>query len=581
MSKKSKTTYQQEVQAFVEKTKQLTEDGYELAFEPFAEIFLGDQISSFSHRRDGGLGKFGGNSMFDESETVINMPMGRGAVPWGDDNLTPIKVFRSAKGLPYSSAGLRYLVDLTCGMGVMFMYRYVKNAGGEYKERYIPFADAGVMLWDKVKSLRAQLKKEQEEGNPEPSAVGVVNLLNGGAEEEQDSVPQNIEDETGIDENLIGTIKEELRQAIKDYKEWERTNKEMEAFLTRNDINEHFHCCMTDNHTTDLYFSKIGLNQGKRDEWDAKVLTLDHLPVVVGRFEQKDEKLNINNVYHCEAWRKDGQMLSTEGAVMFPTLGQVTERYYHRDLVGQLDGYVRRNQKTRPRKRQLWWVVPISYTSTETEYYPQPHWWCLYTALVMTYANTLFFDKNAARLNATSFGKLIYINHNYFERIISQEGIKKPEEIKKKRDALIGTINNFLRNRANNGKTVTLDAYVDRDTKQLMKSVEIVDVPQPSLSTATSDDFNSIISIIAWAMGIHSSLLADKPGGSSSGTFHRELHLLKQNQMSPRQRSYIRHLEDIMRFNKWDKHACAVIKMPILTTLDNSKTGVVEEEVSI
>lgn len=574
--------YQNEVKAFVEKHKELIDKGYELVYEPVVELFDGGSYfnieSAFKDKGPdvGGDILKSGSEIFEQPFDAMKMEEGLGAMKWGVKNDVPLKIYKSSKALPYSSAGLRYLLDLLCGNGLKAVYRYVKNAGGEFKERFIPFEDAGTYLWDKIKQLRKQLAEEKASGAvneslAEPLASPLFPAILKEQQEKEEEQPV-------LSDDKIGTTEKELERAIADYRKWEQTNAEFTEFWQNNDMENHFQRCMSDCITTDLYFSKIALNRGEVGNWNAKIVRVDMLPVVVGRFEKKDEKLNINHVYHCEAWRGDTLNSQNKTSVMFPLLGPKTERYYKKDVIGQLRGYVVRNQKTRPRKRKQWFVVPVSYASDlEQEYYPQPHWWCLYTSLVMTYASTFIFDKTAARQNSTMWGKIIYINHNYLERIFAQEGITEVEKMKERRAQIVGQINTFLRNRANNGKTVALDAYVDDSVKQLMKAVEIVDVPQPKTDTASQEEFNSIISIIAWAMGIHSSLLADKPGASNGGTFQRELYLLKQSQMSSRQRAYIKHIEDIFRFNGWDPHLRLSIVMPILTTLDNSKTGVVEE----
>jgi hypothetical protein len=60
---------------------------------------------------------------------------------------------------------------------------------------------------------------------------------------------------------------------------------------------------------------------------------------------------------------------------------------------------------------------------------------------------------------------------------------------------------------------------------------------------------------------------------SNGGTALREMHLLKQLQLNPKQQLYLHFLNIVPKFNKWDSHAEFIIKQQTLTTLDNSKTG--------
>ena len=70
--------------------------------------------------------------------------------------------------------------------------------------------------------------------------------------------------------------------------------------------------------------------------------------------------------------------------------------------------------------------------------------------------------------------------------------------------------------------------------------------------------------------------LRDKLGDatSSGGTDIRERFLVKQIQFAPLQQLMLRPLEVISKFNGWDPHLVWQIDREVLTTLDNSKTGV-------
>lgn len=604
--KKNKSTYRQEVETFVGKAKELEDTGYVVLSDPytsFAGESLHTQISETYGGGKNGLDGIGpvaakGSEMFRPNLAPLTMAEGRGAIPWGADNRLPLYIYQSAKALPYTASGLRYLVDLTCGLGVKVMYRYAKVVGDDIKENFIPYEDAGVMLRKRIRMIRQQLadssRKEGERTAKEQTPPNIFPVKSEGSEtyqspdmsayrtkKQEEPVNDPLKD---FNEDTAGSWEEELKIAIEDYKQWKTAEPKITEFMQSNDINDHFQRCMTDNITCDLYFSTVGLNQGKRGDWDAKIVSIGHIPVVAGRFEKKDENQHINNIYYCEAWRNrlsDG--LTDNKAVMYPVLGALTEIGGRRDMVGQLKEYVKQNIKTAPSERKMWFCIPTAYPSVENTYYPLPHWWSVYSSLVFMYAFTYFFDKAYQRQNATMWGKIIYINQNYLQRIYSQYGIKERSEMEAYRNKLIDTINNFLRQRQNNGKTVALDSYADPDMKELVKSIEILDVPQPKTATASSEELNSISSTIAHAMGIHSALLGDHPGmtTTSGGTFQRELHLLKQNQMAPRQRAYIRHIENIFAFNNWDpKHAKVTIVMPILTTLDNSKTGTTETNIN-
>lgn len=77
-------------------------------------------------------------------------------------------------------------------------------------------------------------------------------------------------------------------------------------------------------------------------------------------------------------------------------------------------------------------------------------------------------------------------------------------------------------------------------------------------------------------MGLDARLIGNVPGDTSSGggTDLRELYLLKQIQMRPTQELVLKPLDVIAKYNEWDSHLKWVIQREVMTTLDNSKTGV-------
>ena len=80
-------------------------------------------------------------------------------------------------------------------------------------------------------------------------------------------------------------------------------------------------------------------------------------------------------------------------------------------------------------------------------------------------------------------------------------------------------------------------------------------------------------------MGLDSKLIGNTPGDatSSGGTDLRERFLVKQIQFAPLQQLMLRPLEVISQFNELDPHLVWETDREVLTTLDNSKTGVTRQ----
>lgn len=229
-------------------------------------------------------------------------------------------------------------------------------------------------------------------------------------------------------------------------------------------------------------------------------------------------------------------------------------------------------------KRHSWYCAPIIIPSGSHFYYPVPQWWSVFTSKAYQYASTLINDQATARQNSTMWGKMIFINNIYLQAVFAAQGADTEEEKQTVRNQIWNKINEFLKRKENNGKTIALDSILSPDGKTMMPSVEIVDVPQLSSSGDFSEELEEITSIIFFAMGIHPGLIGAIPGKtkSNSGTYQRELTLLKQNQLSSRQRQFLRFFQNINVFNGWDSHAKWIIKQQVLTTLDRSPEGTVE-----
>ncbi len=464
---------------------------------------------------------------------------GLGYIPWGPLNMLPNTIYSLGGSLPYTAAAIKYLIDLTVGYGPMPMYRWTRYVNGAFHEELIPFDGAGVAIRGRIRDLKRSI---QEESTSKDYADAV-----------------NVE---------VAALEE-------DYITWQKSNEEITKFIEDNNLNLHFLQCMEDDVHMDIYFPTIGLSIGKpNEEWSPKIVKLGFLPSVCARLEEMDDNYRVNYVYYSERWRLDTTAkLNAKDVTAYRAL-------MPDEMVSRLKRIVRQNKNTKVLKRRpTWFCCPNFYPSVQKPYYPQPAWWSIFTSRVYDYASRLVTDKAIARQNATMWGKIIMINLEYLKEIYNQMGADTEEEKNKIRYEIEKRINDFLRRRENNGKTIMLDSFLSPgDGKTLMDSIRILDVPQPTNAVELKTELEEIGSIISFSLGVNASLVGSVPGSTSGsgGTFQRELHLLKQSQVSPRQRIYLRLLQNIHTFNGWDKHGVWVVKMPVLTTLDRSATGLDE-----
>lgn len=535
------------------------------------------------------FGMFDGKQSNPVPVSGVGTP-GLGYIPWGPDNQLPNIIFNNSENLPYTAAALKYVADLTVGLGPKLMYKYGRYAGGTVSEEYIPYELAGEYLINRIREVKNKIAIRDAETNQGNHGTTDKDRTSGNREGRRGDSSTTILwgdaingilpiiDESENPENEPGTLEFELKRLKDDYEIWMRDSAEIEKFIEENNLGLHYMKCTVDDVHMDIYIPTIGLSVGRPSEpWNPKIVRVGHLPDVCSRLEQMDSNYCINYVYYSERWRQDATVeLETKDIVAYPAIS-------FENLLSDLRGLVERNKNKRILKNRPTWVAcPIYYPSMLKPYYPQPAWWSIFPCGVYEYASTLITDKAIVRRNATMFSKIIFINQEYLEKLYSLMGDDSVEKQMKRKNEILRSVNEFLKDRANNGKNLCLDSFMGPDNKTMQHSVEIVDVPRPSSGADTKNELEEISSIIFFAIGVHPALIGAVPGrsGSSGGTYQRELQLLKQNQLAPRQHAYLNFLQSIHRFNGWDKHGVWTITQQVLTTLDRSKTGIEETNLS-
>lgn len=494
---------------------------------------------------------------------------GLGYIPWGPKDNLPNQIFSYANALPYTAAALKYITDLTVGLGPKLMYTWPHYVNGTVKEELIPYEHAGVLIRGRMREVRDKIAKRDLEGQ----SRGVTSESNTNESRTihfYEARRSQVEDKTVTPEDkpLPGSYEEELYLLEQDLTAWETTMTEASRFIEENNLELHYQKCITDDTCMDIYFPTYGLSRGRAGSWNPKIVSIGHLPDVCTRMEQMDKNWRVNYVYFSEKWRQDATPeLEKKDVVAYPVLSP-------QSTLKDLRQIVENNKHAGIKRRPLWFCVPTFYPSMLKPYYPQPAWWSIFPSQIYNYASTLVYDKATARQNATMWGKMIFLNLSYFKQICDQKGIKTPEEVQEIKNEIYDQVKNFLMKRENNGKTLFVESFLSQDEKTLWKSIEIVDVPQATTETDTKEALGEISRTIFFALGVHPSLIGADPGGSSTGgTFQRELQLLKQQQVSPRQRIYLKFMNNIISFNKWDSHATWIIREQVLTTLDRNANG--------
>lgn len=490
-----------------------------------------------------------GHPLFQKSIIPVTIDgvgtKGKGYVPWGAANRLPNFIFQTGYSLPYIARSLSYSRDTIVGLGCEYMYRFTRYSNGTVVTKMIPYQDAGVLIRHRIMELEAQAGESASMKNYIPTG-----------------------------EPKVGTVDYELKMLREDYAVWERVSEKVTKFCQENSVSKHMTQCMTNMVPLDMYFPMIGLSVGEPGkDWEPEITRIRQIDCVAARLEEMDEDRNINYVYHSDVWRGYGgfsALQPKEGEIVaYPALPEEGYLQALRRIV-----YLKR--KNGIRSRPTWFVIPRRMPSMNTLYYTQPTWFSVYTSKLYDYAFTMISDRAAARLNGTMFGKLIMVNQEYMTRLMANNGCDTKEKKMEFRKQFKKSIDDFLRDRRNNGATAMFDTVIGPDGKPI-DSVRIIDVPLNAENvTANKTELTEISNAIFLTMGIHSAIIGNdiSSSGSNGGTVQRELDLLKQKQLSVMQKDYLDFLNFIRDFNDWDpKHGEWVSKQMSLTTLDASKTG--------
>lgn len=535
---------------------------------------------------------------FDEhTDTVMGVtgkdgkPMGLGYVKWGPNNATPSVIPPLAQSSPYTAAPLRYLADLTSGLGPSLMYRFPDGTLGDMK-------DAGYKI---LEQLEKKKEEQDEDGNIVLPGTGVAqrdgNTMFIGDYVMTDGGIMTIEEakELELEPRGVSTMPRNLGPDYwnKLYADWEKTWYGYEEtddlgpshipgakeFTEENNLNLHLSQCMQDNVMLDIYFPTVGFsNKGRKGKWKPVINRIGFLGAAETRLEAMDSNRFIHHCYCSAQWRT----LSAKSAhIVTPESMKITmyQAAMPQSLLHELRYIVESNQKTAAGRRPMWVVCPTFYPSMNKPYYPQPAWWSVFTSKAFDFSATILYDKYKARENSTSWGKILYISLDWLNSVASDLGIAGDQDaLQKYVDELDKNVEQFLQRRENNGKMMRQWMWTDQkgDEHYNVKIVDVADTKQDSVK-AGKEELELSTSPIFLALQVDPRLVGvPMVQASNGGTALREMALLKQQLLSVHQRNYTYWLDSIARFNGWSERCEWHIKQFVLSTLDRSKTGLVE-----
>ena len=494
-----------------------------------------------------------------------------GFMEWGLGNRLPNLVYLLSKMSPFTAAGVDFVKKILVGRGPSPKYHYTQYVGGNITEKSIPYPSAGTLLRGQIADLKAKEKQMSDSDNQ--------------SSQSDNQFSKSVNQLSQSANNSDSEDSEEMKSLKAALEEWERTNKEMQEFIENNDLHKTYLEIAGDMALMSQCFCELQLNQRQLDsegrpvptsQWNPKIVGIKPRSVFTTRLERMDSQYRINYAYLSNQWLDSTQTLTeTDRRIAaVPYLAADT-------AVADLNRHVREARQQRVSRKNRPTRFIMSPRDFGGPYYADAMWHSIFAGSIFEYAFTIIDDRLTRKRNSNIIGRVIYIHQEYLKQLYTQQGENKSETMAQIQQKVFTDINRWLSNPDNAGQALISAVFTGLDGKE-HKAWEIVEIETKANSQAQAEktELQEISSIIFFAMGLDSKLIGNTPGDatSSGGTDLRERFLVKQIQFAPLQQLMLRPLEVISRFNKWDSHLVWQIDREVLTTLDNSKTGVTMQE---
>lgn len=495
---------------------------------------------------------------------------GMGYAVWGPGNNLPNAIFHASGSMPWTASALDYLDRTTFGLGARVTYTVSRYSGGTVTHEDLDYHDAEVYLKERIASLLSKLDGlTRQESDDDPATYNLVDGM----------LAKGIKPESSYRQKYIATLEKQLDEANAELERYYIDRAGIDTLLEDNNLQHFLKKWIADTTRLGICFPVIELSNDKEGyNWAPKVRSFDVKDACVMRLEQRNpaHNYNIDHVLYSEQWRENASATMNEKD--FVAYNCVNAEHPLRELREA----IKKNARSSIAGRPHWWCYPCYKPTPTKPYYPQLPWWSIFPSQIYQYAATLIYDKATARKNSTMWGKILFINTAYLAQIFAQAGEKgkTAEGQAEIRRQIYNKVEDFLKRRDNNGKLLVMDSYPSADEKQMIDSIRIVDVPRGDDVKASASEVAEIVSLVSYSLSVNMNLIGSSPSlqNAATGTAQRELHLLKNGQLSPDRITFTDFFDNfIFKLNGYSSKFHVKLFYPTLTTLDNSKTGTVEQ----
>lgn len=504
---------------------------------------------------------------------------GLGYMTWGSNNRLPNTIGLLVSLLPYTAAGVKFNTDVTSGLGPRAKYRFSRYVNGTVQTEKVDYASAGILLKGEILERKNELMRFYQQKRMDANALPYRAM--------EKSDKEKLEDQ--MEEQLKG----EIDKAQQDYDKWEETKAWLDEFLGNFNSDMVFLQLANDMNHMGICFPELVLDRqsGVEDtaQWKPKVIALDYRSCCTCRLERMDKRNRINYVYVSNQWldtnQQTGSIPKDSQIAAIPALESNRPLRSLQEKVADTRIRAYTGRKNRQGKdvseRPTRFILPTFYPSMGRSYYPQPAWHSIFFGDIYKYCATLIENRRINNDNRNMAGRIIYVHTEYLHQLYLQEKATKEEDKEKLRDRMWNEINEFLKEKNNNGQTILSFTFIGNDGKE-HDAWRIVNVPMSSQSEAEANktELLEVSSIIFFALNIHPFLIGAVPGTSSGGgTYQREMYELKKLLMVPTQRIMLKAYEVARDFSGMDSHLEWEVQQMTLTTLDRNANGIEETKV--
>lgn len=300
-----------------------------------------------------------------------------------------------------------------------------------------------------------------------------------------------------------------------------------------------------------------------------RINRLVHKDACYCRLQKADRRGHIGFVYYAN-WQH-GSPAAAE-VERIPLLDETDPVGHLMVLMGREPG---RDGLCRERTKGRKFAVLLRFPTVGCQYYPVPYYAAMFRGGSYFEKRLISAAKIAKIKNHSSVKYQVEIEHRYWQKILDEERITDPLEMRKRIKKEKENIRDFVAGVHNSGKAWITGYYIDPMGHEV-RDIRVVNIEGAKEGGDYADDINVAANTLCYADNTHPNLVGAVPGKSqsnNSGSDKRELFTMKQALETAFHDLLLCPVQMVCEFNGWTDVTPAV-PMIMLTTLDKHRDAV-------